>query len=246
MKKYFLTLLSVTLGLVCQPKAETLRVATDPSLPPFEMVGEDGRLMGFDIDLVEAIGRKINAEIKWVPMGFDAVLPAVRTGCVEMAASGILITEDRHNWVTFSQPVADSGVSMLVKITDAGRLVNLKSLKNRNVCVQSGSIAMSWLQNVGDITLIAKKNLEEAIDGLDIGACSAVVGDTLTLGYYAAIKSETHTKYKHQIFEDEPVVPIGLAVNEKKQALVKRVDEAIKKLQESGELQAMREHWFGL
>lgn len=95
-----LTAMSVLTGCGIQSKeaaAKTdkpLIVGTEPSFPPFEMA-ENDTYTGFDIDLANAIGEKLGRKVEIKAMGFDALIPALKSGQIDMIASAMSATEER-------------------------------------------------------------------------------------------------------------------------------------------------------
>lgn len=84
-------------------KSGKLRVATDPTYPPFESMAEDGKtIVGFDPDLANAVGGLLGLEVQFVPTSFDAVIPALQAGQVDMAMSSIGDTKLREETVDFA------------------------------------------------------------------------------------------------------------------------------------------------
>lgn len=95
-----LTAMSVLTGCGTQSKEAAARtdkpliVGTEPSFPPFEMA-ENDTYTGFDIDLANAIGEKLGRKVEIKAMGFDALIPALKSGQIDMIASAMSATEER-------------------------------------------------------------------------------------------------------------------------------------------------------
>ena len=68
-----------------------LIVGTEPSFPPFEMT-ENDTYVGFDIDLANAIGEKLGRKVEIKTMGFDALIPALKSGQIDLIASAMSAT----------------------------------------------------------------------------------------------------------------------------------------------------------
>ncbi len=96
--------------------AETLRVVTDPSFVPFEMMDQEtGEMIGFDMEIIREVADRAGFEIDLNTMDFNGILPALQTGNVDIAIAGITITEEREEIVDFSDPYYDSGLRILVR-----------------------------------------------------------------------------------------------------------------------------------
>ena len=115
-----LTAMSVLTGCGTQSKeaaAKTdkpLIVGTEPSFPPFEMA-ENDTYTGFDIDLANAIGEKLGRKVEIKAMGFDALIPALKSGQIDMIASAMSATEERKKQVDFTAPYYIGGSVIVVQ-----------------------------------------------------------------------------------------------------------------------------------
>lgn len=90
-------------------------VGSDTAFPPFENV-EGGETVGFDVDLMKAIGEKLGLDVEFKSYKFDALITGVQAGSeFDMIASGMTITEERWQSVDFSDPYINSNQSLAVK-----------------------------------------------------------------------------------------------------------------------------------
>ena len=126
-------------GMSANAFAERLiKVATEPTFPPFEFVNtQTGEVSGFEMDLVRAVGKELGAKIEFQVLSFDAIIPAMLSGTVEMGAAGFSITEERKKTWDFSTPYYTDYVSVLVE--DSTGIKGLADLKDKVVGVSSGS-----------------------------------------------------------------------------------------------------------
>jgi len=90
-------------------------VGSDTAFPPFENV-EGGETVGFDVDLMKAIGEKLGLEVEFKSYKFDALITGVQGGTeFDMVASAMTITDTRKESVDFSNPYINSNQSLAVK-----------------------------------------------------------------------------------------------------------------------------------
>ena len=75
---------------------KTLVVGMEPTFPPFEFT-ENDKYIGFDIDLANAIGEKMGSKVEVKSLGFDALIPALRSGQIDMIASGMELRRNGRN-----------------------------------------------------------------------------------------------------------------------------------------------------
>ena len=86
-------------------ESKVLRAGTEPTFAPFEFQEKDSKdFTGFDMDLIRAIGKQMGRDVEIKNMGFDALIPAINSGNIDVVASGMSITEERKKAVTFSDP----------------------------------------------------------------------------------------------------------------------------------------------
>ena len=89
-------------------------VGSDTAYPPFEFV-EDGVTVGFDVDIMNAIGEKLGLEVEFLTYKFDALITDAQAGSsFDMVASAMTITEERAESVDFSEPYINSNQSLAV------------------------------------------------------------------------------------------------------------------------------------
>ncbi len=142
--KHFDTAEMPNLPLPTQGKP--IRVAMEPCTEPIVFIKNE-KIAGFDAELVQRFSVYINRPVEIVEMEYDSLIASTTTGKADMAASGILITEERAESVLFSDPYYDSHsrVAVLTKNADA-------SIVSDNAGVQSlgiwGTIKRSFVRNI--------------------------------------------------------------------------------------------------
>jgi ABC-type amino acid transport substrate-binding protein len=96
-----------------------LLVCSDIPYPPFEFEGDDGEFTGFDIELVRAIGMRLDLQVEVIALGFDPIASgtALNAGQCDLAASAITITEERAESLLFSDPYYDATQSLLAPVS---------------------------------------------------------------------------------------------------------------------------------
>ncbi len=111
-----------------QVEGQPLRVVTKP-LEPF-VFEQDGQLMGFSIDLWEAIAADLGLTYEWVEVETVAdQLAAIATRDADVAIAGISMTPEREEQIDFSHPYFDSGLLIITRVDGSGGVGSLlKSL----------------------------------------------------------------------------------------------------------------------
>ena len=123
-------------SLTAAPAAE-LKVGANIGNVPWEFQDSSGKLVGFEIDLVNEIAKRLGTTANIVNIPFTGLFGAVQSGQIDAAVSSITITPKRLGSVSFAQPYYDSDQSLTVK-SDSG-LKSLKDLAGKTVGVDTSS-----------------------------------------------------------------------------------------------------------
>src|SRR5690554_2407282 len=185
--------------------AETLRVATDPSFVPFEMLDQEtGEMIGFDMEIIAEVSKRAGFDYKLNTMDFNGIIPALQTGNVDIAIAGITITDEREKIVDFSDPYYDSGLRILVRQNN-DKVKEITDLEGLKIGSKIGSTSYDFL----------KKNLDknngvtpypgssDMYMALMSGAVDAVFYDAPNVGYFASTKGKGKVKTVGKLYEGQ-------------------------------------------
>lgn len=118
---------------------KAIKVGTEPTFAPFEFQEKDSKeFAGFDMDLARAIGKQLGKKVEIQNMGFDALIPALNSGNIDVVAAGMSITDERKKAVTFSDPYYTSGLVVVVT-KDNNEVKGVKDLEGKKIAVQIGT-----------------------------------------------------------------------------------------------------------
>ncbi|MBF0751931.1 MULTISPECIES: lysine/arginine/ornithine ABC transporter substrate-binding protein [unclassified Pasteurella] len=238
MKKQLL--LGIFIGAVSViTHAEELTFGTEPSYPPFEMTTEKGELVGFDIDVAQAICKEIQATCHFKTMPFDSLIPSLKAKRFDAAMSAIDITPAREKQVLFSEPYYDSSASYIA----------LKGKENlataKNIGVQNGSTFQQY--TVAETPQYSPKsyvNLQDAILDLQNGRIDIVLSDTALLA--DIMKKEPNIEFVGEKVTNEKYFGrgVGIALHKSNKALQERLNQGLKTIKENGEYQKIYDKWM--
>ncbi|EAI7279316.1 basic amino acid ABC transporter substrate-binding protein [Campylobacter upsaliensis] len=160
----------------------SLRVGTAPNYKPFDYK-EDAKLTGLDIDLVNEIAKREGIELTWVEMSFDGLIPALKTGKIDMIASAMSATEDRRKSVDFSD-VYYTTKNLYIKKKDNETLNSKEDLEGKIMGVQLGTLQEPAAKAIKDTKVQSNESLSVVIMELKEGKIDAVVADKdVSTGY---------------------------------------------------------------
>lgn len=140
--------------LLAQIKAKgVLVMGTNAQFPPFEYIGDNGKVAGVDVDISQAIADKIGVKLEVQDGDFNAVLTGLGTGKYDIGAAGMTVTPEREEEVDFSDSYFTSIQYLIVK--EDSSIKTVEDLAGKKVGVQLGT--------TGDF-LITKANEGEDLD----------------------------------------------------------------------------------
>ena len=158
---------------------EDITVASDIAYPPFEFE-RDGEPTGFDIDLMDEIGRRANLQIEYQNVTFDGIIGGLANNQYDAAISAMTITAERDERIDFSEPYFNADQSLLVP-ADAG-VSSVDDLGDATVGVQlgtTGEIEANELAESGTIggDVRTFDTIEDAFAALNNGQIDAIIND---------------------------------------------------------------------
>lgn len=252
MKKLGFLLLTVAFilsGCVQQASDDTIIILTSSGYPPFEMVDENGNLIGFDIDFGNALGERLGVKVEWVDMDFDGIIGALNSNRGTMAIAAM--SPDPLRDVDFSIPyyVGSEESPFFVLTLANGVITDTSSINGKRAGVQIGTIQESLLQNIVtefNLTLDPRQNLAQLVAEIVTGRIDFVVMEGVTAREFVS-EFPTLTTFELQHSEVDKFVESiqGVAVALPRNSVwTQRVNEAITAMKNDGTLAALVAKWF--
>ena len=100
---------------------KVLRIGTDATYPPMEVIDEKtGQIVGFDVDMLNAVCLRINCKPQFVNTAWDGIFAALQQGEFDLVVSGVSITTERQRVMDFSDPYLVVSQTILVRVEHAG------------------------------------------------------------------------------------------------------------------------------
>ncbi|RPJ28974.1 MAG: amino acid ABC transporter substrate-binding protein [Chloroflexi bacterium] len=228
-------------------EAGVIKVGTSADYPPFESVDESGNKVGFDIDLMTEIAKRLDVKLEWVDMPFDSLIAAVQEGKIDASISAFNYNEDRDKMIDFSEAYYTSEDAFTVADGFTGTIVNPEDVAAYKVGVQTGTTQDGWLTDtlVADGTL-PEENLfrydrvDQAMLDLQNGRIEVMMSDYIPAQALAKQLGGLEIVY-HGVLSSGPmniVIPDGDA------ELQQAIDEIIKQLQAEGFIDGLAVKYF--
>lgn len=227
-----------------------LTVASDASYRPFEYFDTDNRTMiGFDVDLTDALGAKLGLKVRHVNAGFDSILPGLAAGKYDLGASSFSVTPERSRTVDFV-PYLDGGSSIAVAKGNPKKLsMDPDLLCGLTVSAQKGSVqGLEQLPAISEECRAAGDRpvgieLFPSQDGANLavvsGRADAVMADTVSLNLQAEASGG---QFELAPGDDYAPTPTGLALV-KGSPLKPALDAAMASALTDGTVKKLMDKW---
>ncbi len=213
-----------------------LRVAIDPSFPPFENVDAQGQLVGLDVDLARMIGDELGVPLAFQSIAFDGLVDAVIADKADIVISAFpmdpRLTQDVH----FSPPYFEAG---LVWVTgDDSTIASADEFINYRVAVEWGSEGDAWARAHG-LQIERYDTPSAALQAVATGAAEIALVDAVT----AAMQAPPHILVHSPPLVAEPYV---IVVSLQSPRLADAIDELVITMQENGRWEALVQPYFNI
>lgn len=220
----------------------TYDVATDNNFVPFEFIDlETNELIGFDIELMEAIADEVGFEVVFHQMDFTGALSGIEQGSYDAAINGMTITEERKENIDFSDPYYESGLILAVA-EDNETIESIDDLnESHTVSTRLSSTSQTYLEENTDAASDAYPEITEAYQALLTGHVDAALYDMPNVQYFMQQQGEGSMKIVGDMLTGEEY---GIAFP-KGSDLVEDVNEALSTLMENGTYGDIYEEYFG-
>ena len=222
-------------------ESNVIYVGTNAEYKPYEYL-ENGKIVGFDIELMEEVGKALGYEIEWTNMSFDGLLPALQSGKVDMVIAGMTPTEERKKAVDFTDVYYSSGQAVLVNKETGSDIKTEEDLKGKVVGVQMGTIQEKIAGDLGASEIKIYNSFTGAVldlneDKLDF----VIVGDAVAVPYL----NNNPKLSKAMVLEmDGSADGSAIALPKGSEDMVAKLNAEINELKDNGKYQELVEKYF--
>ena len=253
MKKTLATLITIgALGLSISSApssaqaADSIRFATEATYPPFEFIGDNNELQGFDIDLANAICEQLKAECSFSNQPFDSLIPSLKFRRFDAIISGMDITPARLKQVDFSQPYYENSATF-VAATSQG-LSSVDSLKGKTVGVQNGSTHQTYiidkLESQG-VKVRPYDSFQNAFLDMTNGRIDSVFSDTAVANEWLSQRGNDKYAAVGEAVRDADYFGVGYGIAIRQDDPLKsQLDTALNTLKTNGTYQTIYDKYF--
>ncbi|MBS0623572.1 MAG: amino acid ABC transporter substrate-binding protein [Verrucomicrobia bacterium] len=219
--------------------SQTLSVGTNAEFAPFSFI-ENGKIVGFEIDLVQALCQKLGYQVKWKDVPFDALIPELKRGTIDCVATGMTITEERKQVVEFSNPYLQGSPLLVVYIEGKHHPCSVQDLKNFKIVVNEGYTADFYVTDTLHLCVLRLPCPTDAILALKSGRADVFITAENTLKPLAAAeRNVTFGSFPIEGTSENCAIMLSKHNKELKEAL----NLALQQLEEEGVLPQLKKKW---
>ena len=224
--------------------AKVYVVGTDAAYAPFESQNEKGEIVGFDIDVVQAIAAKAGIQVKFVNTPWEGIFNTLQQGDRDMIVSAVTITDERKQTMDFSDPYFDA--AQLIAVKETSKVTKFADLKKLKVGVQTGTTGDEAVSKLMGKTSTSIKRFEStplALKELESGSVDAVVADNGVIAHYVA----NNPGGKFKTVSDKEFVPeqYGIAVKKGNAELLGKLNQGLAAIKADGTYNQIYAKYFG-
>lgn len=223
-------------------KEKTVVFATEPAIAPFSFK-ENGKLKGFDIEIVQQIAKMKHYKVDWREMKFNGLITALQSKQVDGGVAAITIRDDRKKVINFTDPYYQSGLVLVVKKESA--IKSTKDLKGKMIVAKQGS---SGLEKANELKAKYGANVKILEDeptlymDVEKGRADALVNDLPFVMY----KIHSGTAFQLKILGKKLTTEdYGIAIAKDEEQLLKDFNDGLAQLKKSGKYDQLYEKYFG-
>ena len=219
------------------------KVGMEPTFPPFDTTNEKGDLDGFDVDLMKAIAKDQGFKVEFKSLEFDGLITGLKSGNIDIVASGMWASDDRKKEVDFSDTYYESGLVVAVNAND-NKIKSIDDLdKNSKVAAQIGTSSAELIQKMQKEGKIKEAKIynkvNDAVQDLQNGSVSALINDK-------PVTKEYMNKQKGKIkIVGDPLNKenLGIGVQKGNKELLDKINKGLANLKKSGEFDKLLKKW---
>jgi len=197
---------------------------------------DPAKLVGFELDIAEAIAEKLGVKARLVQTAWDSLIPALERGDYDLAMNGLEIIAEREKRVLFSRPYYVYTLQLMVR-KDETRIAGIRDLAGKTVGTLAGAVAHDLLAGIGGVD-IRSYSAAWPYEDLALGRIDAVFLDTPITVYYG--KPDKRLKYAGP---PEGEGTYGIALRKDSGDLKEVIDAVIEDLLQNGKLRRIYEKW---
>ncbi len=222
-----------------------LVVGLDDTFAPMGFRDEGGNLVGFDIDLANAVGEVLGIDIEFKPIDWNSKEMELSSKNIDCIWNGMSVNDKRQESMSLTNKYLNNRI-VIMTLKDDVKVASAVDLANYNIGTQTGSAALEKMEKNKDAASYKDKikqypTYDEAILDMEAGRIDCIVVDEV-LGEYKNSKRETKLSLCEYNFGDDFY---AIGCRKADTGVSDKINEALAELIKNGKAAEISNKWFG-
>lgn len=209
----------------------------------YEDEENDNQLTGYDVEVMKEVGKRLDLEVKFEIMGIDSMLPAIKSGRIDVAANDIEVTPNRSKEFNFSDPYKYSYTTMAVRKDDNSGIETLEDLEGKRAGGGATTIYSQIAEQFGaEVVTYGNAPNEAYLRDVHDAETDVVINDyyltKFGVGAFPDFDIHLHPTLKFHPTEQAVIMAKGA------DELTAQINKALKEMQEDGTLTELAEKFY--
>ena len=228
-----------------EPAGKVYRVAMNAQFPPFESLQADGKIVGFDVDILDAMAKAGNFQVEYRSQPWDGLFNLLKNGDVDILISGITINEERKQSYAFTEPYFT--VTQVVLLPGQQNISSVQELNSLNrVGVTNGTtadLAAGKIMGPTNPKIARFENLPLLLKEIENGGIEAAIADSAVIAEY--LRHNSNKGFRILEVPDFEAEQYGIMVRKDDAETLARLNRALADIRASGEYDRIYAQYFG-
>lgn len=222
--------------------AEKINFGVSATYPPFESIGANNEIVGFDIDLAKALCKQMQAECTFTNHAFDSLIPSLKFRKYDAVISGMDITPERSKQVSFTTPYYENSAVVIAK---KDTYKTFADLKGKRIGMENGTTHQKYIQDQHpEVKTVSYDSYQNAFIDLKNGRIDGVFGDTAVVNEWLKTNPQLGVATEKVTDPQYFGTGLGIAVRPDNKALLEKLNNALAAIKADGTYQKINDQWF--
>lgn len=225
-------------------EGKTYKIALNAEFAPFESITSEGKMEGFDIDLMDALGKAGGFQVEYKHQPWEGLFTTINTGDADAIISAVTMTDERKQTMAFTDPYYT--ITQIVLVPQGKSVASVNDLKNLDkvgvVTGQTGDLAVQKILGATSDKIVRYETFALAAKEIENGSVDVVISDSAVVANY--VKNNGDKGFAMVQVPDFAEEHYGIAVAKDNTELLNTFNAALKTIKENGEYQKILDKYF--
>ncbi|AOF89775.1 amino acid ABC transporter substrate-binding protein [Sinorhizobium sp. RAC02] len=227
-------------NLAAVQSAGALKIGTEGTYAPFTFHDTDGKLVGFDVEIGEAIAKKLGVKAEFLEGKWDGLIAGLDANRYDAVINQVGITDARKQKYDFSEPYIASKAVLIIRADDDS-IKGFADLKGKK-SAQSLTSNFGKIAEASGAELVGTDGFDQSIQLVLTGRADATINDSLSFLDFKKHKPDANVKIAA---EQENADYSGVIIRKGEPELLEAINKALTDIKADGTYQAISDKYFG-